>query len=171
MNTLRKFRNILLLIIDWFYKPFARFINIDTFRYAFCGGMNTTLDIFLYFIFYNFVLYKHAVDLHIFTMAPHIAAFFMVFPITFSTGFMLSKFVTFRESELHGRIQLFRYGVTVLVCIVLNYIFLKLFVEQFHWYPTVSKAVATVIIAIYSYLSQKHYTFRQAVKWFWMSSV
>jgi len=160
LNTLRKFRNILLLIIDWFYKPFARFINIDTFRYAFCGGMNTTLDIFLYFIFYNFVLYKHAVDLHIFTMAPHIAAFFMVFPITFSTGFMLSKFVTFRESELHGRIQLFRYGVTVLVCIVLNYIFLKLFVDVCGIYATPSKVLTTGLVVIYSYFSQKHYTFK-----------
>jgi putative flippase GtrA len=155
---------LILLIVDWFYTPFKRFIPLQTFRYAFCGGANTALDIFLYFLTYNFILHKNDLSLKIITLKPHIGAFFMTFPITFVTGFLLSKYITFTESELRGRIQLFRYGVTVLVCIFLNYIFLKIFVEICGIYPTPSKILTTGIIVIYSYFSQKYFTFKTTSK-------
>jgi len=153
-------RELILQIVDWFYIPFKRFIPQQTFRYAFCGGVNTAFDILLYFLTYNFILQKNDLSLKIFALKPHIAAFFMTFPITFSTGFLLSKYITFTESELRGRIQLFRYGVTVLICIVLNYIFLKIFVEICGIYPTPSKILTTGIIIIYSYFSQKYFSFK-----------
>lgn len=148
-------------IIDWFYFPFfKKYIPIETFRYAFTGGANTFLDIFLYFLCYNFVLDKHMVDLGFIMITPHIAAFLIVFPITFSTGFVLAKFVTFTESELKGRIQLFRYGITVAGSILINYFLLKLLVEYYHFFPTVSKVIITIIVVIYSYLFQKLFTFK-----------
>jgi putative flippase GtrA len=42
----------------------------------------------------------------------------------------------------------------------LNYIFIKLFVEQFHLYATVAKILTTVIVVSFSYLTQKNFTFR-----------
>jgi len=50
----------------------------------------------------------------------------------------------------------------VIACIFLNYFFIKLFVEQFQIYPTVSKILTTVIIVTFSYLTQKHFTFKSA---------
>jgi putative flippase GtrA len=47
-----------------------------------------------------------------------------------------------------------------MICLLLNYIFIKLFVEQFHLYPTVAKILTTVIVVSFSYLTQKNYTFR-----------
>ena len=47
---LRAIRNIIIAVVDWFYKPFRRFIPQTIFRYGFTGGMNTLLDIFLYYI-------------------------------------------------------------------------------------------------------------------------
>jgi len=35
-----------------------------------------------------------------------------------------------------------------------------LFVEQLHFYPTIAKIVTTSLVIIFSYLSQKHYTFK-----------
>ena len=75
-------------------------------------------------------------------------------------GFALSKFLVFPESNLKGRIQLFRYAVLVGMCIILNYVFLKLFVEMFGWYPTPSKIVTTAIVAVFSYVSQRNFTFK-----------
>ncbi len=148
-------------IIDWFYFPiFRKFIPIETFRYAFTGSANTTLDITLYFICYNFVLDKQFIDLGFVMMSPHIAAFFIVFPITFSSGFLLSKFVTFSESELKGKVQLRRYGITVAGAILINYVLLKLFVDIFHIYPTAAKLIITIIVVIYSYILQKAFTFK-----------
>ena len=100
------------------------------------------------------------IELGFVAISPHIAAFLRVFPITFTSGFILAKYVTFNASELKGRIQLFRYGVTVSGSIILNYVFLKLFVEYLGWYATVSKGVTTVIVVIYSYISQRYFSFK-----------
>jgi putative flippase GtrA len=163
LKLLHQIRDTINALIDWLYQPFQKFIRKDTFRYAVCGGSNTMLDIFLYFITYNFILRKTILNLKIVAISPHIASFLIVFPITFTTGFLLSKYITFTESELRGKIQLLRYGVTVFMCIVLNYLFLKLFVELCGFFPTPSKMLTTVVVVIYSYFSQRHYTFKTAV--------
>lgn len=162
MEQLRHIRNLIRDTIDWFYNrlPFRNYVPLETFRYGVSGGLNTALDIFLYFVTYNYILKKQIVNLKIISISPYIASFMMVFPITFTTGFLLSKYITFRHSEIHGRIQLLRYGLTVLVCIVLNYILLKFFVEVCQLYPTPSKIITTGIVVIYSYVSQKYFTFK-----------
>lgn len=117
-------------------------------------------DLILYFIFYQYVLDKQIVELGIVAISPHIAAFIIVFPITFSTGFLLGKYVTFTASELKGRIQLFRYGLTVAGAILLNYVFLKFFVEYAGIYATPSKAITTILVVIYSYVLQRYFSFK-----------
>lgn len=146
--------------IEWSYPPFKTLVPPETFRYASTGGLNTAFDIFLYFICYNFVLQKQIVDLNVVAISPHIAAFIMVFPITFITGFLLAKYVTFTDSPIRGRIQLFRYGLSVAGSILLNYICLKFFVEYFYIWPTVAKMITTVIVVTYSYLIQRYFTFK-----------
>lgn len=159
-NFLKKIGNIIIKIVDWFYFPFLRFIPIEIFRYGATGGANTILDLFLYFIFYRYVLDMQIVDFGFFAVSPHIAAFLLVFPITFTTGFLLAKYVTFTASWLQGKIQLFRYGVTVAGAIFLNYVFLKLFVEYFNLYAILSKAITTFIVVIYSYVLQRYFSFK-----------
>ena len=160
MKQLEKIRILILRTIDWFYFPAFRFINPQVFRYGVTGGVNTFLDIFLYFICYRYILDREILNLGFVAIGPHIAAFLIVFPITFSTGFLLAKYITFTESELRGRIQLFRYGVTVAGSILLNYIFLKFFVEYAKMYATLSKTITTVIVVIYSYLLQRYFSFK-----------
>lgn len=159
-SFLEKFGNQIIQFIDWFYFPFLRFIPKEIFRYAATGGANTIFDLILYFLFYRYILEMQIVDLGFVAISPHIAAFLMVFPITFSTGFLLAKYVTFTASELQGKIQLFRYGVTVAGAVLLNYVFLKLFVEYAGLYATLSKAITTVIVVIYSYVLQRYFSFK-----------
>lgn len=153
-------RDQIIAIIDFFYPPFRLVMSQQTFRYAACGGGNTILDILLYFISYNFILEKQVVHLGSLAISPHIAAFLMSFMITFPIGFILSSSIVFSGSGLRRRIQLFRYFLVVIGAIILNYIFLKLFVERFHFYPTVAKICTTFIVVTYSYFSQRHYSFK-----------
>lgn len=154
-------------VIDFFYPPFKRFLPIQTFRYIACGGGNTALDIFIYFISYNYILNKQVVHLgfHVFgreaVITPHIMAFIIAFCISFPLGFYLNRTVVFNDSVLRGRVQLFRYVLLVIACIFLNYIFIKLFVEQFGIYPTVAKIFTTVIVVTFSYLAQRNFTFKK----------
>jgi putative flippase GtrA len=153
---------LIINIIDFFYPPFRSILDRKTFRYLACGGGNTLLDILLYFVSYNFILDKKVVYLSFIAISPHIGAFIIAFLITFPIGFMLMRHVVFHDSILRGRVQLFRYVMMVGVCILLNYIFLKLFVEQFHFYPTVAKILTTIIVVVFSYLTQRHFTFKAA---------
>lgn len=151
---------LIIKFIDWTYQPFKRYIPLETFRYAATGGFNTALDIFLYFCFYNFILDKQNVDFGFVVVSPHIAAFIFVFPITFVTGFLLAKYITFTNSPIRGRIQFFRYAIAVGGAILLNYILLKFFVEYLHIWPTVSKIITTVFVVAYSYIIQRYFTFK-----------
>ena len=147
-------------LIDLFYPLFSRFMNRMTFRYAACGGANTLLDIFLFFISYNFIFDKEVVHLPFLAISPYIAAFMLSFCITFPIGFLLNRYIVFQGSAIAGRIQLFRYGLTVVLSILLNYVFLKIFIEHFGFYPTFAKILTTLIVVGFSYLSQSYFTFK-----------
>lgn len=153
-------KKLILSVIDSVYPAFSRFMPIQTFRYAACGGGNTLLDIFIYFVSYNFILQKDIMHTPIGAISPHIGAFLIAFCISFPTGYLLNRYIVFPGSSLKGRVQLFRYFLLVLVCILLNYTFIKLFVEQLGIFPTVAKILTTVIVISFSYLTQKHYTFK-----------
>ena len=147
-------------ILDFFYPLFKRFFDKTTYYYAACGGLNTLFDIFLFFISYNFILHKQVIQLPFIAVSPHIAAFLIAFCFSFPTGFLLMRFVVFRSSYLRGRVQLFRYFLSVCISLFLNYIFLKIFVEQLHFYPTISKLIITFIVVGFSYMTQKYFSFK-----------
>ena len=147
-------------ILDFFYIPFKRIMPAQTFRYLACGGGNTLLDIVAFFVSYNYILKKKVVHLGSLAVSPHIMAFVIAFVISFPTGFFLMRNVVFHDSTLHGRVQLLRYFLLVAVCVLLNYVFIKLFVEQFHIYPTVSKILTTILVVSFSYITQKKFTFQ-----------
>jgi len=147
-------------MIDFFYPPFRKFFPLQLFRYGVTGGANMGFDWVLYFLTYNFILKKEMLHLGFVTLSSHIAALFIVMPITFVTGFLLQKYVTFSASELKARVQVVRYFEVLAVNILLNYFGLKLFVDLLNIYPTPSKMLVTVVATTFSYLMQKYYSFR-----------
>jgi len=146
--------------LDFFYPLFSRFMDRQTYRYAASGGSNTLLGILLFSFSYNFIFLKQNVHLSFVTITPHVAAFLFSFAFTFPIGFLLMRNIVFTESNVKGRIQLFRYLLVVLLCFFLNYVFLKFFVEQMHFYPTLANILTTCITIGVSYVSQKYFTFR-----------
>lgn len=157
-------RKIILDFIDFFYPPFRKIFPLQTFRYAVCGGSNMLLDIFLFYISYNFILHQQPLDLGFVVLKAYNAALIMAFCITFPLGFLLSKYIVFHGSYLRSRIQLVRYCLVVAINLFLNYAILNILVQYMHFYPTISKIFATAIIVTFSYLSQKHFTFRTTNK-------
>lgn len=136
---------------------------LHTFRYAACGAGNVFLDISLFYLIYNYILQKQILQLGFIAFEPYTAAFLLSFAVTFPTGFLLSKYIVWTDSNTRGHIQLFRYCLIVMANLVLNYIFIKAFVEYLHIYPTIAKLMTTIIVVLFSYLSQKHFTFKKNV--------
>ncbi|MCO5239576.1 MAG: GtrA family protein [Chitinophagaceae bacterium] len=153
-------KKLIISVLDFLYIPFKRIIDRQTFRYIVCGGGNTLMDILIYFISYHFILQKQIVHTPVISISPYIAAFLISFMITFPTGFLLMRNIVFPGSSLKGRVQLFRYFMLVVICVILNYIFIKLFVEEFHIFPTIAKILATIIVISFSYLTQRNFTFK-----------
>jgi putative flippase GtrA len=153
-------RKKIIAFIDFFYPPFKKIVPEQTFRYAVCGGSNMLLDIFLFYISFNFILNKKIVDLSFIVLKPYNAALVMAFCITFPVGFLLNKYIVFNTSYLRGHVQLFRYMLIVALNLLLNYLILNLLIQYLHFFPTIAKIFATVIIVTFSFLSQKHFTFK-----------
>jgi putative flippase GtrA len=151
---------IIVQILEWFYPFFRRLMPKQTFMYAACGGGNTLLSLFTFFISYNFIFNKQLLHLPLVTLSPHIAAMILSFAVTFPLGFYLSRYVVFSASKMRGRHQLARYFGTTIGSLCLNYLNLKIMVDLWHFYPTPAQIINTAIVIAFSYLMQKHFAFK-----------
>ena len=151
-------------VLDIFYPLFKSFMPLQTYHYAACGGTNTVLGLGVYFVAYNYIFHKHIFNLGFIAFQPHIASMFLSFSVTFPLGFYLSMYVIFQGSYLKRRVQLFRYFIVIMGCMVINYICLKIFVEYFGWYPTPSQLITTGIVILFNYFLQRHFSFRKDKK-------
>lgn len=152
--------DIVLPIIDFFYSRFKNVMPLTTFRYAVCGGLNTVLSFIVYFMAFRFLLKEKNLHFDFYVFTPHAAALFISFLFSFPFGFFLLKYVVFRDSNVKGRVQLLRYFMIYLFNLALNYILLKVLVEILYIYPITAQIIATIIIIIFSYLAQRHFTFK-----------
>ena len=149
-------------LIDKFYiRPISNFLPHEIFLYGVCGGANMVLDIIWYYIIYHYVIALRFIDLGFVVISPHVAALIIVFPITFFTGFWLNRNVAFRATEFGQGWQLIKYALTVVGSILLNYVCIKIFVEEFHIWATPAKALTTVVSVAYSYLAGRYFTFKK----------
>lgn len=158
----QKFQQFLLSIIDAFYPLFKKMMPLQTFRYAACGGGNAVLNFIIFSVTENFIVKKQVVHvLPNMAISSHIFSFMVAFGITFPIGFYLNTFVVFDGSYLMKRVQLFRYFLIVLICILLNYVFMKLFVDRLGWYPTPAYMFTFLLVTLFSYFSQRNFSFKK----------
>jgi putative flippase GtrA len=146
--------------IDFFYPPFRRIMPLQTFRYAACGAANTVIGLLVYDVMLFWVLRSQNIDLGFFMFRPHTASLLVACSYTYIAGFLLSKYVVFEQSTLRGRVQLFRYTLTFSFNFLLNFLLLKLLVDAWHWNPSLSQKIITLVVITVNYLSQKHFTFK-----------
>jgi len=146
--------------IDLFFPLFRNFMPLQTFRYAVCGASNQFLNLCIYHLSYIYLFQQRNWELGGLTFKPHIAAAIIAIGITVPIGFLLARYVIFTDSEVRFRHQLGRYLSIALICLPLNYFLLKLFVEIFHWDATLSMAVTILIVAVFSFVSQKLFAFK-----------
>ena len=157
---LSRIRHIVLALIDFFHQPFERILNKQMFRYLACGGFNTMLSIFLFWYSYHYIVHGKGIPFQGLIIQPHTVAFMISFCISFPLGFAFSKYIVFQDSNLHGRVQIFRYALLIGACVILNYGLLKLFIEVFGFYPTPSNILTASMVAVFSFVSQRKFTFK-----------
>ncbi|MGG9971954.1 GtrA family protein [Ferruginibacter sp. SUN002] len=154
-------KNRIVSFIDFFYPIFKRIMPLQTFRYAACGGFNLVVNFACFTILYHFFVEKYKiVHLGFYTFESYSLALFIAGVLSFFLGFFLNKYIVFEESNLKGRIQLFRYFVSFSSSLFINYLLLKYFVKEFNIYPVLGQLLVTVIVVTISYITQRKYTFK-----------
>ncbi|MGB5028388.1 MAG: GtrA family protein [Chitinophagaceae bacterium] len=153
-------RDFILPIIDFFYPPFRRLMNLQTFRYAASGGGNVMLGFIIYSLSYTYLFYGRDFNFGFYAFKGHSAALFVSFCVTFPIGFFMSKYVVFSDSKMKGRIQLFRYFMICLFNLAMNNLLLKIFVERLNVHPILSQVITVAIVVVFSYLAQRNFSFK-----------
>ncbi|MEI9934312.1 MAG: GtrA family protein [Ferruginibacter sp.] len=133
---------------------------MQTFRYAVCGGSNVVFGFLVYAFTYHFILHKQVVQIAGYSFEPYSISLCLNSISNFIVGFLLNKYVVFPESNLHPRIQLFRYFISLVISFSLNYILLKAMIDFLHLNAIVAQLIATVIVIGVSYITQRHFTFK-----------
>ncbi len=151
--------------IDFFYPIFERFMPKNTYRYLFSGGSGFILDVLVYWVSFNLILQKQDVFItDSLVISAAIFAYIISFCIVTPYSFCMSKFIVFQSSNLKGRIQLFRYFVIVGINILLNLILMKIMMDWLHIYPTISRILTAILVAVFSFFSQQYFTFGSSQK-------
>ncbi|MFI3324032.1 MAG: GtrA family protein [Rikenellaceae bacterium] len=155
-------RGITQLIDLLYFKPIERFIPRHTFRYGVCGVVNSIiLDSIFYFLIYHYVVALRPVELGFHTITPEVASFVLVFPITFLVGFWLNRHVAFHSTEQSAQWQVSKYALSVCGSILLSYILLRLLIEVCGVWATPAKTISSLLVAIYSYIAARYFTFKR----------
>lgn len=162
MPLVERVRKIVLTPIDLGYRlmPFKSMISLQTFRYAVCGGSNAALNLFVFFVGYNFVFRDELIQLAGITVTRYIAAYLLALSFSFPIGFLLNKYIVFPQSNLESKVQLARYAFVTISSIVFDYLLLHLLVGYLHFWATPSQAFIIVILSLYSYFCQTYFTFK-----------
>jgi len=124
-------------------KEFKKFII-----YCFFGGIAALIYLSLLYVFTSiFNIY-------------YIISIILAQPFAILTNFFLNKYYNFKIHTQKTRVQLIKFTTVVLGGIGINVILLYIFVEFFGIFYMLGAFIATLIVAIYSYLFHKNFSFK-----------
>ena len=154
--------SILRAFLDIFYPLVSKLMDKTTYYYAVAGSTNLVLGWLMFalldlYVFQNKIitlpLFDHPV--HSYTVVAGICAVF-----SFLFGFTMMRYVVFTESQLKGRVQFFRYGLSALISATVNWILIKIMVDTFAWNATLCNVFASVVVVTISYFLQRKFSFK-----------
>lgn len=146
--------------LHFFHRPFSRIMSQQQFRYLACGAFMAVTDVCLFALIYNVILHKNPIFIGNFKLEASLAAMWLPFPVGFFISYGLSRFVVFHETQLKHSTSLFRYSLLVATCFVLNSTLIHFFVDICKWNGIMSKILCTILIAGFSYFTQRYFTFK-----------
>lgn len=153
---------IIRAFLDFFYPIVSRIFDKTTYYYAVAGSTNLVLGWVLFWVLDHWVIKSKTVELPLFEHPVHsytvIAAVCGV--VSFLFGFLMMRYVVFTESQLKGRIQFFRYGLSALISATVNWLLIKLMVDTFAWNASLCNVFASLVVVTISYFLQRKFSFK-----------
>ena len=154
--------SILRGFLDIFYPLVSKLMDKTTYYYAVAGSTNLVLGWLMFALLDLYVFQNNIITLPLFDHPVHsytvVAGICAVFSFLF--GFTMMRYVVFTESQLKGRVQFFRYGLSALISATVNWILIKLMVDTFAWNATLCNVFASVVVVTISYFLQRKFSFK-----------
>lgn len=154
-------------ILDFFYPLVRRIFDKTTYYYAACGGGNLVLSWIFFFVFYNLIFQKQdftwqhlPFGLGSRTISALTLSSIICACISFLIGFLLMRYVVFTASQLRGRAQFLRYGISAVITSTTNWGLLKILVLGMGIYPSIANVLASCVVVTISYLLQRKFSFK-----------
>lgn len=148
--------------LDLFYPLVSKIFDKTTYYYAVAGSTNLVLGWLLFWVLDHWAIHSNTINIPFVNHPIHsytpIAATCGVFSFLF--GFLMMRYVVFTESQLKGRVQFFRYGLSALISATVNWILIKLMVDTFAWNASLCNVFASVVVVTISYFLQRKFSFR-----------
>ena len=154
-------------ILDFFYPLVRRIFDKTTYYYAACGSGNLVLSWVNFFLFFNVIFQKKD---FVFTSLPFVIGSQTISAITMSSivcacisfliGFLLMRYVVFTASQLRGRAQFLRYGLSAVITSTTNWGLLKILVLGMGVFPSIANVLASCVVVTISYLLQRKFSFK-----------
>jgi putative flippase GtrA len=142
-------------------KLTLRILRLKVVRYFFSAASATIVDVMVYFYAFNYIYQKQ--NIHVFnfyTFSAPTASLILSYTCGLITNFFLTKNLVFKDSDLKSYHQFFRFVLVALGVLVLNYGLMNILIKNWHWYPTLARAVSAVSIGVLSFVIHKTFSFR-----------
>lgn len=149
-------------LLDKIYPLFEKLFTFEVFAYLAVGGANTLLNIALFILAYHFILPQSGVEAFAYEFESYTIALVIAFLLTIPTGYWLSKYFAFNNTEVGKKnlIQLFKYFLVVLQGLFTDYILMVGLIENIGMHPSLAKITTTIIVVSANFLLQKYFTFK-----------
>lgn len=161
MNILNK--NKILILLHFLYPLGRRFFTFEIFSYLIVGAVNTSFNILIFWILYNFIIPQNQFSCFRISIASQTLCLFLAFAASIPTGYWLNKnfaFMTGSDSSLDN-LRFKRYIYVVSQGLLLDYLIFTFSIHVLSLDPNLAKCVSTAVVVAINYLLQKHFTFRK----------
>ncbi len=129
-------------------------------KFLFSAGTATLVDVTLYFLIINYFFNHQRVKIYSFSASAHNFTLVISYSCGVLINFLLTKYAVFSESNLASRKQFFRFSLIAFIGFFANYGLLRLMVEIFDFYPTISRILSALTLGLASFYIHKLFTFK-----------
>lgn len=137
-----------------------RTINNKVVRFFLSAGVATLIDVIIYFVTITYIVEHQRIYFGSYSASAHTFSLCISYSCGVVVNFLLTKYAVFSESNLTSRKQFSRFATIAFLGFFANYGLLRLFVEIFEFYPTVSRIASALSLGIASYYVHKQFTFK-----------
>ncbi len=129
-------------------------------RYFIAAGTATGVDVLVYFLCYNYLFQKNDQEIIFTILTAPTLSLIISYTCGLITNFLITKFFVFTESTIHGGYQFLRYLLVAFLILIANFYLMHYLIGSLDWYPTISRAVAAIVIGALSFLVHRSFSFQ-----------